>query len=121
MARTSNPQQMVTCVRRSCLTPVDYHVPYDPRLGFQGEFGFVAGAVWADDRTWKVQYLDLSQIDQGVFRREERFGYLHLPEEMRLKDTILIDWSYQADPNDPIVGLIVVKAFNLKTGQKAAW
>jgi hypothetical protein len=101
--------------------PFDFHVPYDPRLGFQGEFGFVAGAEWGDDRSWKVQYLDLSQIKQGVFRREERFGYLHLPEGMRLKDAVLLDWAYQDDLTNPIVGLIVVKAFSLKTGQSEAW
>jgi hypothetical protein len=101
--------------------PVDYHVPYDPRLGFQGEFGFIAGAAWADDRSWKVQYLDLSQIDQGVFRREERFGYLHLPEGIRLKDAVLLDWADQEDPKNLIVKLIVVRAFSLGTGQETAW
>ena len=100
--------------------PVDYHVPYDPRFGVQGEFGFVAGAVWADDRSWKVQYLDLSQIDPGIFRRGERFGYLHLPEGMRLKDAVLLDYDDQEDPSDPTVRRVVVKAFNLHTGRKAA-
>ena len=65
--------------------------------------------------------MDLSQIDQGVFRREERFGYLHLPEGIRLKDAVLLDWADQEDPNDPVVRLVVVKAFKLSTGQKAAW
>jgi hypothetical protein len=101
--------------------PVDYYVPYDTRLGFQGEFGFVAGAVWADDQHWKIQYLDLSRIEEGILRREERFGYLPLPEGMRLKDTILLDWAYQDEPNDPKVGLIIVKAFNLKSGQEVGW
>ena len=43
-----------------------------------GDFGFVWGCHWGDDSSWKVQYLDLSQIQQGVIRREERFGYLEL-------------------------------------------
>jgi len=44
----------------------------------KGEFGFVWGCHWGDDSSWKVQYLDLSQVQQGVIRREERFGYVEL-------------------------------------------
>jgi hypothetical protein len=43
-----------------------------------GDFGFVWGCLWGDDGSWKVQYLDLSRIQQGVVRREERFGYVEL-------------------------------------------
>jgi len=43
-----------------------------------GDFGFVWGCVWGDDGSWKVQYLDLSDVDNGVVRREERFGYVEL-------------------------------------------
>ncbi len=43
-----------------------------------GDFGFVWGCYWGDDTSWKVQYLDLSHVQQGVVRREERFGYLEL-------------------------------------------
>lgn len=43
-----------------------------------GDFGFVWGCHWGDDGSWKVQYLDLSQVQQGVVRREERFGYVEL-------------------------------------------
>jgi len=44
----------------------------------KGEFGFVWGCQWGDDSSWKVQYLDLSQVQQGIIRRDERFGYLEL-------------------------------------------
>ena len=43
-----------------------------------GDFGFVWGCIWGDDSSWKVQYLDLSQVQEGVIRREERFGNLEL-------------------------------------------
>ncbi len=43
-----------------------------------GEFGFVWGCVWGDDSSWKVQYLDLSRVQNGSLTREERFGYLVL-------------------------------------------
>ncbi|MBI1249836.1 hypothetical protein GC197_18575 [bacterium] len=43
-----------------------------------GEFGFVWGCVWGDDSSWKVQYLDLTEIQSGVIRRDDRFGYVEL-------------------------------------------
>jgi hypothetical protein len=43
-----------------------------------GDFGFVWGCYWGDDSSWKVQYLDLSQIQQGLIKRQERFGYVEL-------------------------------------------
>jgi hypothetical protein len=43
-----------------------------------GDCGFVWGCYWGDDSFWKVQYLDLSGIQQGVLRRDERFGYVEL-------------------------------------------
>lgn len=43
-----------------------------------GHFGFVWGCRWGDDACWKVQLLDLSGIESGIVRREERFGYVEL-------------------------------------------
>ncbi len=43
-----------------------------------GDFGFVWGCVWGDDSSWKIQYLDLTDVRKGVLRREERFGYVKL-------------------------------------------
>lgn len=80
--------------------PVEFYVPYkeqdhDTReSGPTGEhypFGFVAGCVWGDDTSWKIQYLDLTQIEKGIFKREERFGYLELPDNISLKEAIRFD------------------------------
>lgn len=43
-----------------------------------GEGGYVWGCVWGDDSSWKVQYLDLSRVSEGVITRDERFGYVEL-------------------------------------------
>jgi len=43
-----------------------------------GDFGFVWGCHWGDDTSWKVQYLDLSRVKQGVITRDDRFGYVEL-------------------------------------------
>lgn len=52
------------------------------------DFGFVAGCVWGDDTSYKIQYLDLTQIEQGKLIREERFGYIHMLENSNLEDSI---------------------------------
>lgn len=43
-----------------------------------GSFGFVWGCHWGDDSSWKVQYLDLSKVSEGVIARDNRFGYVEL-------------------------------------------
>jgi hypothetical protein len=50
----------------------------------RGDFGFVWGCIWGDDSSWKLQYLDLSGIQDGVMRREERFGYVKLATSRQL-------------------------------------
>ena len=69
--------------------PVDFYVPEVE--GHTVQFGFVAGCYWGDDTSWKIHYLDLSQIEQGIIQRDERFGYIKLPPSMDLKDVVLID------------------------------
>ena len=57
-----------------------------------GEFGFVWGfvwgCVWGDDSSWKVQHLDLSGIQSGVIRRDERFGYVELAGKRPLESLL---------------------------------
>ena len=43
-----------------------------------GNFGFVWGCEWGDDSSWKIQYLDLRKVQQGVIVRSDRFGYVEL-------------------------------------------
>jgi len=79
--------------------PVDFFVPEeDEKVGLKGRFGFVAGCVWGDDSSWKIQYLDLSKISEGKLRRENRFGYIELPGNLSLSGAI--DMSDFYCPND---------------------
>jgi hypothetical protein len=76
--------------------PVDYYVPHDHpavlKAGNSGRFGFVAGCIWGDDSSWKIQYLDLSNAANGVLVRKELFGYVAMPsKETRLADCISLD------------------------------
>lgn len=73
-------------------------------------FGFVAGCVWGDDATWKVQWLDLSRADSGILVREERFGYLELPPRMRLRQAIdMRGWT----PGLPNIRIACHRGFSL--------
>lgn len=87
--------------------PVDYYVPYyeeegKPACGLQGDFGFVAGCVWGDDSSWKIQFLDLRRIEDGIILRDERFGYIELPGGIELKDAINTEhYCVLKDPKHP--------------------
>lgn len=100
--------------------PVEYYVPFEHRqvvaAGRVGQFGFVAGCIWGDDSSWKIQYLDLSQISSGLLTRKELFGYVAMPPKVGLKDCVSLD-AY--DPPDyEVVDLAVEVRFDLKTGQR---
>ena len=65
-------------------------------------FGFVAGCFWGDDSSCKIQFLYLSEVEKGIIKRDERFGYLEMPSKMELKDAI--DMS-RWEPNHNWVGI----------------
>lgn len=63
------------------------------------DFGFVAGCVWGDDSSWKIQCLELagdlsdwrnkkSDPNWKPFIRDSRFGYIELPGELKLHQAI---------------------------------
>lgn len=55
---------------------------------YEGQCGFVSGCYWGDDSSWKLQYLDLSKITEGIIKREDRWGYWELPEGKSIKECI---------------------------------
>lgn len=71
--------------------PVDYYVPYEPDCGIHGDFGFVAGCIWGDDSSMKVELLDLRRIEEGLIIRTQPFGYHILPAGVPLKDCVNMD------------------------------
>lgn len=87
--------------------PITYH-----------PFGFVAGCIWGDDSSWKLQYLDLSRAAEGILRREERFGYLELPDRPLERAIDLID--FQSDPDEDYayhVRITRTDRFDLRDGR----
>jgi hypothetical protein len=91
------------------LTPVLYH-----------PFGFVAGCIWGDENTWKIQYMDLSEADKGIFKRDERFGYIELPESGDLKDAIdMYNFGNKSgDETDTEIRINIMQRFDLLTGKR---
>ncbi len=77
-------------------------------------FGFLSGCVWGDDNSWKLRYVDLSQIPQKVLSITEKFGYWQLPNQP-LKDSINMDaW----EPDHNIVTISKTETINLISGER---
>jgi hypothetical protein len=83
-----------------------------------GDFGFVWGCVWGDDSSWKIQYLDLSSIREGVIRRDERFGYLKLATDPKLTARDFIRCS--SWEGERRVEFYIERGFSLTTGELIA-
>jgi hypothetical protein len=98
--------------------PMEFYVPE----GSKGQYGFVSGCVWGDDHSDKLQFLDLSQIEQGIFKREDRFGYVELPSSLELKECVdIVDFN-EKDPIDVWVNIIEEKHYRLNdTRENIAW
>lgn len=52
------------------------------------EFGFLCGCIWGDDSSWKLRYIDFSELENKVLKITERFGYFELIED--LKESIVL-------------------------------
>jgi hypothetical protein len=53
--------------------------------------GFVAGCVWGDDNSWKIEHLDLTHADLGVVTRTARFGYIEMPAHLDLDKAVNLE------------------------------
>lgn len=73
-------------------------------------FVFVAGCIWGDDSSDKVQIIDVSEADKGIIRREERFGYIEVPYNTSLRSAIRMS-------SNEYVDIAVSKCFEIATGK----
>lgn len=80
----------------------------------KGDFGFVWGCIWGDDSTWKVQYLDLSQVQKGRLVRDERFGYVELATNYKLDPKDFINCVF--DGGKCKVTFSTLASFDLDSG-----
>jgi hypothetical protein len=82
----------------------------------KGDFGFVWGCIWGDDSSWKVQYLDLSRVQEGVIKRDDRFGYVELASHPELDAKEFIECSFYG--GKPEVTFSVLSTFDLASGAR---
>jgi hypothetical protein len=93
----------------------------------------VWGCIWGDDSSWKVQYLDLSRIQDGLINRDERFGYIELAASNFKTPCLMPDLDtanrsappsfisvWREDGVNKIV-FAVEMTFDLKTGKSKEW
>lgn len=73
--------------------------------------GFVAGCIWGDDSSWKIEYLDLSRADEGIVVREARFGYVELAGGQDLCEAV--DYDGESD----WVRMNVQQHYSIRTGK----
>ena len=77
------------------------------------DIGFVAGCIWGDDTSWKLEVLDLRRAAEGVVTRDARFGHVELAHKSSLKDTVdLGHWR----PDAPLIRIVRQEMRNLSTG-----
>lgn len=83
--------------------PNDYYIHITPRGRI---LGFVSGCIWGDDSSIKLEYLDLSRADEGIIKREDRFGYFELPDDYRIQDALDIDDEDEDDEDSDLYFVI---------------
>lgn len=97
----------------------DYDISEDNKDDFVYDIknSFVAGCVWGDDSSWKIQSLDLSEVKQGIIKRTDKFGYIVKPYKSSLSDCICIpEYSYEDGEEDKgpyCIKISVVKTFGV--------
>ena len=76
--------------------PVDYFVPPPHEVLGPAEeefvvrnYGFVAGCYWGGPV--HIQFLDLSEGEKGIIKRDARFGLIELPEKITLEQAISLE------------------------------
>jgi hypothetical protein len=103
--------------------PVEFFVPdpadhphlRDTSTTPTGHFGVYSGCIWGDDSGWKLRYVDLSRISEGIVTTDERFGYVELPWRQKLREAV--SYSTYTDRFDVAVQL----AFKRETGGADPW
>lgn len=77
-------------------------------------FGFLCGCVWGDDTSWKLRYIDLSQIPAKVLSITEKFGYWELPAGALQSHIRMDGW----EPGNDWICLTRQEHINLKTDER---
>jgi hypothetical protein len=97
---------------KSCICNEEHDIAFNQQyktVAVPRVHGFVAGCVWGDDSSYKIQYLDLSRADEGIIKRDNRFGYIELPRGMDLNSAI----NFEVDDDYIFLDIAISKHFNI--------
>lgn len=114
--------------------PVEYYIPqihdYEkvPHPNKEGSFtyhavkkpaqlAFVAGCMWGDDSSWKIQCFDISRVESGIITRDERFGYVPMPKDITLAQSVFV--QRDEDTGAVLATFAVLQTYDLDTGKIA--
>lgn len=78
---------------------------------YEGNWGVYSGCIWGDDSSWKVRFIDLSRISEGIVTTDDRFGYVELPEDLDLRQAVRVD------AESATVELKIPIRFSIETGK----
>lgn len=81
----------------------------------RGNFGVYSGCVWGDDSSWKIRYIDLSQISEGVVTTDDRFGYISL------QDPLTLDQCTKYSAESDRFSFAVAMHFSRESGEAGWW
>jgi hypothetical protein len=76
---------------------------------------FVAGCVWGDDSSRKLQVIDLEQAAQGRILRDERFGHLEIASDLPLVAAIRL---YRQAPEGLRATILRQEDRDIETGKR---
>ena len=97
--------------------PVEYFIPtiYTMNEDRKTEIALIAGCIWGDDSSWKIQCITLDGIEDGELKRDERFGYIELARGVNMSDHVE---CFQMEPTDPLtIKFPIIQEFDLVTGK----
>ncbi len=78
-------------------------------------FGFVSGCVWGDDSSWKIQYLDLSEIAEKRIGKLAKFGYVEISGTLR--EAVVID-SYKSKDDPHAIQINQLRRYSFEDGKE---
>lgn len=84
------------------------------------DVAFVAGCVWGDDSSWKIEMRDISKAHEGVINKLD-IGYNVMPGQLSLKESVRINdseaWVEGEEPNNYLSFAVACeKAMHLTNG-----
>lgn len=92
---------------------------------FTGQYALYSGCVWGDDSGgWKLRYIDLSRISEGVVTSDSRYGYVQVASKSLKEIDIWHDADRMVVPVEMYVDIHTGKAFKIDANwrdEDVAW